>query len=98
MLLAISFQTAQIRINLTSYSFGRDVHIPTLANQLHPKLRYLRDVSALLSVEMMRYTYMLVAVNLKKARDKQPSKVIKEIPKFKVSDLVLLRNHKKHSP
>ena len=41
---------------------------------------------------------MLPVVNLKRARDKQHNEVIKEIPKFKVGDLVLKRNHKKHTP
>ena len=31
----------------------------------------------------------------KKPRDRQLSKKINEIPKFKVGDLVVLRNHKK---
>ena len=40
---------------------------------------------------MLRYVYMLATVNLKMVREK-PSKIIKEIHKFKVSDIVLLRN------
>ena len=78
--------------------FGRHVYISTLANLLQPKLRYLGDASALLSVEMLWEVYRLAAVNVKKERDRQPIKVIKEIPKYKVSNLVLLRNWKKHTP
>ena len=37
---------------------------------------------------------MLAAVNLKRARERQPRKTTIEIPKFKVGDLVLLKNHK----
>ena len=46
---------------------------------------------------MLKEAYMLVAIQLKKARDGKSNKVTKEIPKFKVSDLVLLRNHKTHT-
>ena len=48
--------------------FGRDVYIPYLANLLQPKLRYLGDKMSLLSIEMLREAYMLVAVNLKRTR------------------------------
>ena len=56
------------------------------------------DTSILLSLEMLREAYMLAAVNLKKARDRQPKKVTNIFPNFKVSGLVLLRNHKNHTP
>ena len=55
--------------------FWRDAYIPMLANLLQPKLRYLGDKSSLLSIEMLRETYMLVAVNIKRARDRQLSKI-----------------------
>ena len=44
------------------------MYIPSLAKLLQPKLGYLRDSSALLSVEMLREAYMVVAVNVKKMR------------------------------
>ena len=48
---------------------------------------------------MLREAYMEAAENLtKKVRDGQAGKVIWEISKFKVGDLVLLTNHKKHTP
>ena len=46
--------------------FGRYVYLPTQANLLQSKLRYIADASALLSVEMLRKAYTLLAVNLKK--------------------------------
>ena len=60
-----------------------------LANLLQPRLRYLGDKSSLLPVEMLRQAYMLVAVNIKRVRDSQPSKRMKE--------LVLLNNNKKQN-
>ena len=54
---------------------------------------------SLLSLQMFRETYILVAVNCKKARDKQPIKEDKRSPppKFKVRDIVLIKNHKQTS-
>ena len=46
---------------------------------------------------MLIEAYLLAAVKFKRARDIQPSRMTKEIQKFKVGDLVLLRNHKKHT-
>ena len=74
--------------------FVRDVYITTLANALQTKLRYLGD-DFLLSVEMLRETCMLGAINVKWARDRQPSKKTKDLPKSKVGDLMLLKNHTK---
>ena len=37
---------------------------------------------------------MLAAINLKRAREKQPTVRTKDLPKFKVADLVLLKDHK----
>ena len=62
---------------------GRDPYIPSLANLLQPKLGYLGDKSFLLSLEMLEQTYMLAAINVKRARDRQPSKKSKDLPKFK---------------
>ena len=49
--------------------FVRDAYIPTLANLLQPKLRYLEDKSSLLSREMLRDPYMFTVVNGKRARE-----------------------------
>ena len=38
---------------------------------------------------------MLAAVNLKTAWVRQGSEMTKEVPKFKMADLVLLKNHKR---
>ena len=75
--------------------FGKDVCIPTLANSLQPKCRYLGDESYLLSLEVLRQGCMLAAVNSKRAWDRQPE--WQKFLKFKVGDLVLLRNHKKET-
>ena len=61
-----------------SLRFGRDVCISTLANLLQPKLQYL-GYKSLLSMEMPREAYMLTAINLKRVRDKQPSKRTKTL-------------------
>ena len=60
--------------------FGRDVYIPTPANLLQPKLRYLADKFSFLSIEMLREVCMLAVMSLKWARKKQPSKKTKELP------------------
>ena len=51
--------------------FRRDLYIPTLANLLQSKLWYQRDKSSLLSIEVLREAYMLVAINLMTTRDKK---------------------------
>ena len=71
---------------------------PTLANLLQSMIRHVRDESSLCSLEMLSEAYMLAAVNLKRARDRQPNKVIKAKPIFKVGNLVLGRNFKKQIP
>ena len=48
--------------------FDRDVFIPTLANLLQPKFRYLGKKSSLLSIEMLREVYMLAGINSKRMR------------------------------
>ena len=53
--------------------FGRDVFIPTLPNLLQHKLRYLGGKSSLLC-KMLRGVFMLAAINLKRARERQPNK------------------------
>ena len=58
-------------------------------------LQYLGDKSSLLLIEMMRKTYMLAAIDLKRAREKQPINRTKDLFKFKVRDLLLLQNDKK---
>ena len=91
-----------LSITCTAYIYfpnvqsSRDVYIPILANPLQPKLRYLGDKSSLLLIEILREAYMLVAINLKRPKDRQPSKNTTDLPKFKGGDLVLLKNHKNH--
>ena len=46
---------------------------------------------------MLREAYTLAALNSKKVRDKQPNKRTKHLPKFKVNDLILLKNYKKQN-
>ena len=40
---------------------------------------------------------MLPAGNLTRARDRQPTKKTKDLPRFKIRGLLLLKNHKKHN-
>ena len=56
-----------------------DVYLPTLDNMPQPKLRYLSDTSPKLTVEMLHKAYMMMAaVNLKKTKDSQPGKIMKD--------------------
>ena len=43
---------------------------------------------------MLREAYLLAAINMKRARDRQPNKKTRDLSKFKVRDLVPLKNHK----
>ena len=70
--------------------FGRDVYNPTLANLLLSKIRYLGDKSSVLSLEMLREADMLVTVNLKRAKDRQPNRVTKEWISFVTQHLNLV--------
>ena len=45
---------------------------------MQPKLKYQGDKSSLLSIEILKEPYILAAINLKKARDKQPIKNTKD--------------------
>ena len=47
-----------------------------------PKLKYSSIASSKLSSEMMWEANMMVAVNFKKAKDRQPRKVMKDLSKF----------------
>ena len=67
--------------------FGRDIYIPFFATVLQPTLRYLGNISSRLSWEMLREAYMMAAINLKKAQDRQPGKVVKGA--HKVGDCVI---------
>ena len=64
--------------------FLRAVYVPSLANLLQLKLRYLGDKSSLPFVEMLREFNVQATINLKSGRDRQPGKGTKEIPKCKV--------------
>ena len=46
---------------------------------------------------MLREAYMLVALNLKRARDEQPITKTKDPSKFRIRDLVLLKNYMKQT-
>ena len=80
-----------------SLGLKKDMHIPGLADLLQPKLWYVGNKSSLLSGEMLREAYMLAAIYLKRAGDKQPTEKTKDPPKFKVRDLLFLKNHKKQT-
>ena len=62
-----------------------------LSGLVQPKLSYLGDKSSLLSIEMLREAYIPVAISLKRARDRQSNRKIKELPNLK------LKHHKKQN-
>ena len=73
------------------------LYIPMLANLLQPKLRYSGDESSLLSRNFKRNIHVSCS-KFKKRKGQTTQQMTKEISKFKVGDLVLLRNHKKQTP
>ena len=58
--------------------FGKHVCIFIWANLLQPKMKYLGHRPSLICIEMLRVSYMLAAINLKKAIHKQPIKKTKK--------------------
>ena len=71
--------------------FGRDPLLP-LTKLLKSKIRYLGNDENILSLEVLKNMYQLVATNLKYAREKRQPKMYVE-PKLKEGDLVLLKDH-----
>ena len=57
----------------------------------------LRRLVFLLYIEMLREAYILIEINLKRTRDRILRMKTKDLPKFKVGDLVLLKNNIKQN-
>ena len=70
--------------------FGRDPITP-VAKLLEPKPRYYCERGATLKMDTLRRLYTVVVQNIRKAREKIPTKE-KEPHKFKVNDMVLVKD------
>ena len=68
-----------------------------LVNLLQSTLKYLGTKSSLISVERLGEVNMLAAIKLKRARSRHPSEITNDITKFKVKDLILLKDLKKQN-
>ena len=71
--------------------------IPTLANMLHYKLRFVGEPFLYAISRNAKRSVYDDCNKLKNARDKQLRKIVKDVPKFKVGHLVLLKNQKTQS-
>ena len=69
---------------------GRD-RITPVAKLLEPKPRYYGERGAALKMDTLRRLYMIVVQNIRKAREKVPTKE-EELHKFKVNDMVLVKD------
>jgi transposase InsO family protein len=72
--------------------FGRDPLLP-LNTLLLPKIRYMGTNDNILSLEALKNMYLIVAHNLKKAREKRGSKTFPVPSKLILGDKVLIKNH-----
>ena len=70
--------------------FGRDPIMP-VAKLLEPKPRYYGERGAALKMDTLRRLYTIVVQNIRKAREKVPTKE-EELHKFKVNDTVLVKD------
>ena len=70
--------------------FGRDPITP-VAKLLEPKPRYYGERGAALKMDTLRRLYTVVVQNIRKAREKIPTKE-EEPHKFKVNDMVLVKD------
>ena len=72
--------------------FGRDLITP-VAKLLEPKLRYYGEKGSVLIMDTLRRLYMIVMNNICKAREaKKPNRNERMLHKFKVNDMVLLKD------
>ena len=72
--------------------FGRDP-ITSFAQLLEPAPRYWGDCGGHLKMDLLRKLYLLMAENVKRAREGQdPAKTMAQKNNFKVNDLVLVRD------
>ena len=78
--------------------FHGDCFLPTLAQFLQPKLRYIGDSHLHASLDAIRELNMMNIMSLKRARDHDSPKMNQSTPSFRVGDMVLIRNHSRDSP
>ena len=71
--------------------FGRDPIMP-VAKLLEPKPRYYGDKGNFLKMDTLRRLYRVVAENICKAREKMPKKEENKPHKFKINNLVLVKD------
>ena len=61
--------------------FGRDPRLP-LTELFQHKLRYLGTDETILSLQALRNMYLIIAENLRKARERVAQHALKTLPKF----------------
>ena len=76
--------------------FGRDPVLPLNA-LLEPKIRYMRNDINIISLEMMKNLYEIVATNLKLSREKGDPQGQPPPTRLQPGDTVLIQNHNKGS-
>ena len=86
----ISFRARVARSRHSFLMFGRDPITP-VAKLLEPKPRYYGERGAALKMDTLRRLYTIVVQNIRKAREKVPTKE-EEPHKFKVNDMVLVKD------
>ena len=74
--------------------FGRDPVLP-LNTLLEPKIRYMGNDIKIISLEMMKNLYEIVATNLKLAQEKGDPQEQPPPTKLQPGDAVLIQNHNK---
>ena len=72
--------------------FGRDPRLP-LNTLLQPKIRYLGDEENILSLEALQRIYLLVAENLRLARERMHKNQQPHPTKLRPGDMVMIRTH-----
>ena len=71
--------------------FGRDPRIP-LSTLIKPRVRYMGNDENILSLEALKKIYYLVAQNLKIARERMTRDTRNFPQKFKLNDMVMIKN------
>ena len=72
--------------------FGRDPRLP-LTELFQHKLRYLGTDETILSLQALRNMYLIIAENLRKARERSGTVCPKNSPKIQQNQLVTLKVH-----
>ena len=71
---------------------GYDLYLPHLAAFSQPKLRYLGLDEGMIHLDKLRQIYMLAALKMREAQSKQTKQRYDEISKFKIGNLVMIKN------